>query len=231
MGSEGIAAGRTLGGGGADEKIFQAGREDPRARRARYRRPPHCGARPKRALRQNGTDRDVIRFSEALLASRWLEDRAAGIYAAESFVRRFGEAEFRRRERWLRYTSDWATNDGLSVNVLGPQLLADRKRVQRVFCWARSRNRWYRRAAATSLIPAARRGFYATAVFRLARRLYRDSDEMVQKGVGWLLKEASKARPAEVARFLLSVKHDAPRLVLRYACEKLAPGERQRVLT
>jgi len=31
-------------------------------------------------------------------------------------------------------------------------------------------------------------------------------------------------------RFLLSVKHDAPRLVLRYASEKLSPTERRRVL-
>jgi len=96
--------------------------------------------------------------------------------------------------------------------------------------WARSRNRWHRRAAATSLIPAARRGLYTDEIFRLARRLYRDPDEMVQKGVGWLLKEASKARRPEVVRFLLSVKHNAPRLVLRYASEKLSPTERRRVL-
>jgi len=173
---------------------------------------------------------ELLSLAERLLASRWLEDKTAGIYAAGSYTRRFVEPEFRRSERWLRFISDWASNDGLTINVLGPQLVADRKRVRRVFLWARSRNRWYRRAAATSLIPAARRGLYTDGIFRLARRLYRDPDEMVQKGVGWLLKEACKARRAEVVCFLLSVKHNAPRLVLRYASEKLSPTERRRVL-
>jgi 3-methyladenine DNA glycosylase AlkD len=173
---------------------------------------------------------DLLSLAERLLASRWLEDKAAGIYAAAGFVRRFGEPEFRHTERWLRFISDWATNDGLTINVLGPQLVTDRKRVRRVFLWLGSRNRWHRRAAATSLIPAARRGLYTDEIFRLARRLYRDPDEMVQKGVGWLLKEASKTRRAEVVRFLLNIKHNAPRLVLRYASEKLPPHERKHVL-
>lgn len=211
------------------QRFFKPG-EKIQARGVRATEVKRIAARARQTLRAKSNLRDVLRFAERLLASPWMEDRAAAIYTAGSFVRRFGAEEFRRSERWLRYVHDWATSDGLSVQVLGPQFLADGKRVGRVFAWARSKNRWYRRAAATSLIPAARRGLCPREVFRVARRLYRDSDDMVQKGVGWLLKEACKARRPEVVRFLLGLKRDAPRLVLRYASEKLPLRERRLVL-
>lgn len=211
------------------QRFFKPG-EKIRARGVRATEVKRIAARARQTLRAKSNLRDVLRFAERLLASPWMEDRAAAIYTAGIFVRRFGAEEFRRSEGWLRYVNDWATSDGLTVQVLGPQFLADGKRVARVFAWARSKNRWYRRAAATSLIPAARRGLYAQEVFRVARRLYPDSDDMVQKGVGWLLKEACKARRREVVRFLRSIKRHAPRVVLRYAAEKLPPRERRLVL-
>lgn len=186
-------------------------------------------ASARKALRQGQTS-DALRVAERLLASRWLEDKIAAVYVASRFTRKFGPAEFHRSERWLGYVTDWASCDGLSTAVLGPQLVTDGKRMQRTFLWAQSKNRWCRRAAAVSLIPAARQGLYTRTVFRLARRLYRDPDDMVQKGVGWLLKETSKARRPAVVSFLLGIKKDAPRLVLRYASEKLPREERRRVL-
>jgi 3-methyladenine DNA glycosylase AlkD len=44
---------------------------------------------------------------------------------------------------------------------------------------------------------------------------------MVRKGVGWLLKEASKEYPDEVRGYLLRWRERTSALVLRYASEKL----------
>jgi 3-methyladenine DNA glycosylase AlkD len=44
---------------------------------------------------------------------------------------------------------------------------------------------------------------------------------MVQKGVGWMLKEASKRHPEEVRTYLLRWREKSPALILRYASEKL----------
>jgi 3-methyladenine DNA glycosylase AlkD len=48
-----------------------------------------------------------------------------------------------------------------------------------------------------------------------------DGDDMVQKGVGWLLKEASREHPDEVRDYLLRWRELTSALVLRYASEKL----------
>jgi 3-methyladenine DNA glycosylase AlkD len=57
-----------------------------------------------------------------------------------------------------------------------------------------------------------------------------DEDEMVQKGVGWLLKETHAKRPGEVVVFLEKWKGRTSRLLLRYAAEKMNAAERKRVL-
>ncbi len=44
-----------------------------------------------------------------------------------------------------------------------------------------------------SLVPIARKGEMIEEAFRIANRLMTDEDDMVQKGVGWLLKEAPPA--------------------------------------
>jgi 3-methyladenine DNA glycosylase AlkD len=54
---------------------------------------------------------------------------------------------------------------------------------------------------------------------------------MVQKGVGWLLKETYPQKPSEVMRFLLPWRTKAPRLVLRYAAEKMTSDDKTRVMS
>jgi 3-methyladenine DNA glycosylase AlkD len=53
---------------------------------------------------------------------------------------------------------------------------------------------------------------------------------MVQKGVGWLLKETHARQPKAVVEFLEKWKKRTSRLLLRYAAEKMSEAERKRVL-
>jgi 3-methyladenine DNA glycosylase AlkD len=46
---------------------------------------------------------------------------------------------------------------------------------------------------------------------------------MVQKGYGWMLKEASKPHQDEVYQYVLKHRKDMPRTALRYAIEKMPP--------
>jgi 3-methyladenine DNA glycosylase AlkD len=81
-----------------------------------------------------------------------------------------------------------------------------------------------KRAAAVSLIIPAKRGKYLAEVFVMADRLLTDGDDMVQKGYGWLLKEASRLHQDEVYDYVIRHKHVMPRTALRYAIE-LMPKE------
>jgi 3-methyladenine DNA glycosylase AlkD len=64
----------------------------------------------------------------------------------------------------------------------------------------------------------------------LTETLVDDEDDMVQKGLGWLLRETAKADPQKTIPYLMTIRNRAPRLVLRTACETLSPSEKARIL-
>jgi 3-methyladenine DNA glycosylase AlkD len=96
--------------------------------------------------------------------------------------------------------------------------------------WTVSANRWKRRAAAVALVRRARQGRETDLILDIAGRLLADADDMVQKGVGWLLKDAYPKAPRPVVAFLLERRARAPRLVLRIAAEKMTARDRARVM-
>jgi 3-methyladenine DNA glycosylase AlkD len=79
-----------------------------------------------------------------------------------------------------------------------------------------------------TLIIFARRGLYLPLVFRIADVLLGDTDDMVQKGYGWMLKAASESHEQEVFDFVMERRAVMPRTALRYAIEKM-PQERRKL--
>jgi len=175
-------------------------------------------------------DRD--RFCIALWESGTFETGALVCYVYRRFAKQCGASEFRMFTRWLdRYVDNWGLTDGLSLWLLGASIANDPSLIGRIPPWTRSKNRWKRRAAAVALVPSARRGLHTREILRISELLLSDADDMVQKGVGWLLKETYPEKPAEVVRFLMPRRAEIPRLVLRYAAEKMTPADRGRVLS
>ena len=165
-----------------------------------------------------------------LFESPVLEEKALAVTMLQPSVRRFGGAEFRRFDAWLGKVVSWADHDALAMFLVGPMLVADTRRVKRPLRWASSRNRWRRRAAAVSLIHGIRQGLFHEEAIAVTEQLLADRDDMVQKGLGWLLREWAKHDPGAAVPVLMSIRGRAPRLVLRTACEKLTPALRARVL-
>lgn len=172
----------------------------------------------------------LLDVAERLFAGFALEEKALAVTMLEPSLKRFGGAEFRRFERWLGRVRSWADHDALAMFLIGPMLAADPARRGRPLRWAASPNHWRRRAAAVSLIHGIRRGLLYGEARAVAERLVGDRDDMVQKGLGWLLREWAKHDPKAALPVLMDIRPRASRLVLRTACEKLTPAQRQRVL-
>jgi 3-methyladenine DNA glycosylase AlkD len=182
-----------------------------------------------RVKKMSVADRD--RLCTALWASRQHEEGALVCYLYRRFAKQCGAREFALFTRWLdRYVDNWAHTDGLSLWLLGASIANDATLVDKLDSWTRSKNRWKRRAAAVALVYSAKRGEHARAVLRIAAPLIEDQDDMVQKGVGWLLKETYPKKPSEVVRFLVANRANTTRLVLRYAAEKMTAADKARVL-
>ena len=171
------------------------------------------------------------RFMTALWKSGRMEEGSIVCYVYRRFAKSCGEREFAMFERWMnRYVKNWGHCDGVSTWLLAACIENEPALAERLTGWTKSKNRWTRRASAVSLVYEARRGRSTAMILRIAALLKHDADDMVQKGLGWMLKETYPHKPREVIRFLDDWRADAPRLVLRLAAEKMTQKDRQWLL-
>jgi 3-methyladenine DNA glycosylase AlkD len=172
----------------------------------------------------------LLRVADKLFAGRVLEEKVFAVFLLEKMTEEFDDAEFRLFESWLPRISSWADHDGLVHYLIAPMVASKPDRTARVFRWAKSPERWHRRAACVALIQGTRRKMFFSEIRRLSDLLRSDEDDMVQKGLGWLLRETAKADAKRTVPYLMSIRKQAPRLVLRTACETLPPGVRNKIL-
>lgn len=189
-----------------------------------------AAVRMRRAILAHAGPDYLLQVADKLFRGRVIEEKAMAVLLLEKSVAEFGEREFRLLESWLDRVRNWDDHDALVHMLLGPMLVADRRRARLALRWAESRNRWRRRAAAVVLIRGVRREMFEPEIRQVANSLLKDKDQMVQKGLGWLLREWAKKSPKRAVPYLLRIRARAPRLVLRTACETLSSAQRKKVL-
>lgn len=177
-------------------------------------------------IRKAGKD-EILLLCDSLWKSGMMEESFVACVWSEKMASEFVSADFAILENWVHnYVSNWASCDTLCNHTVGdfiqkyPEYLAELKK------WARSENRWVKRASAVSLIIPARKGKFLDDIFEIAGILLLDRDDMVQKGYGWILKAASQAHQEEVFNYVMQHKAVMPRTALRYAIEKMPPALR-----
>ncbi len=154
-------------------------------------------------------------FEEGIIACEW----------AFKLRKQYEPADFKIFEMWIaNYVTNWATCDTLCNHTVGDFIMMYPDFLEKLKTFAKSPNRWMRRAAAVSLIVPARKGLFLNSIFELADILLLDKDDLVQKGYGWMLKAASEAHQQKVYEFVVTRKDTMPRTALRYAIEKM-PAE------
>jgi 3-methyladenine DNA glycosylase AlkD len=172
----------------------------------------------------------LLQVADKLFSGRVLEEKIFAVFLLEKLTDDCGDAEFRLFESWLPRISSWTDHDALVHYLIAPMVAAKPVRTGRVFRWAKSQNRWQRRAACVALIQGTRRKMFFSEIKRLSGLLLSDEDDMVRKGLGWLLRETAKADARRTVPLLISIRKRAPRLVLRTACETLPKQLRSKVL-
>lgn len=132
---------------------------------------------------------------------------------------------------WInKYITNWAHCDLFCSGIVGEVIRKNPELTKETLSWTKSNNRWVKRASAVSYIKLSKQKEFLSIIFQTSTFLKKDSDDLVQKGYGWMLKDASKNYKNEVINYLLKNKN-IPRTALRYACERLSKEEKQKILS
>jgi 3-methyladenine DNA glycosylase AlkD len=189
-----------------------------------------AAVRSRREVRkEHGLD-FLIEVADRLFSGSVLEEKIVAVFLLEKLDGEFGDSEFKLFETWLDRVSSWADHDALVHDLIAPMIASKPARARIVFRWAKSANRWHRRAACVALIRGSRAKMFFPEIKKLSDSLLEDEDDMVQKGLGWLLRETAKFDAKRTVPYLLKIRQRAPRLVLRTACETLPATARKKIL-
>lgn len=168
---------------------------------------------------------EIFLLCEELYRSGYCEEAFVVSYWVPNLYDRFEPDDLAVFERWIdTYITNWAACDGFCNHSVGSFIEKYPEYIRELKRWTQSENRWMRRAAAVSLIVPAKHGKYLDDVLAIADLLLVDRDDMVRKGYGWLLKEASRRHEKEVFEYVMRNRRVMPRTSLRYAIE-LMPAE------
>ena len=168
---------------------------------------------------------EVFELCESLWQSGYLEETFIACEWSYNMHKQFEEKDIQTFERWIdKYITNWASCDTFCNHTVGEFIMMYPQYISTLKTWAKSKTRWMKRASAVSLIIPARKGMFLDDIFEIADTLLLDSDDMVQKGYGWMLKVASQSHEKEVFDYVMDHKSNMPRTALRYAIEKM-PNE------
>ncbi len=164
----------------------------------------------------------VLQLCDHLLSSKISELRTIAFQWSFSFKNHFRPEHFDVFERWvMTYVTGWGSCDDLCTHSLGHFLYEYPEFIPRVKTWTFSPNPMVRRASAVAFIYSLRREKHMEHIFEVADALLTDDEDLVQKGYGWMLKEATEAYETEVFDYVMARKAIMPRTALRYAIEKM----------
>jgi len=186
---------------------------------------------------------EIFNLCEKLLEKKTCEETSIAFNWARRQNKNLTKKDFFIFEKWLKkYVNNWAFCDDFCTHAFGELIFKYPQCLPRVKTWAKSKNRWLRRASAVILIYSVRKNpsspkasmgqeKYLKNILKTADILLQDSDDLVQKGYGWSLKVAGDYYPQEVFDFVMKRKNKMPRTALRYAIEKFPLAIRKKILS
>lgn len=179
------------------------------------------------------TERKQTIFSlcECLLESDLFEESSIAFEWVYRIREYYEPDDFEVFEGWIgKYVNNWAKCDTFCNHSVASFIESYPHYIVRLKQWTDSDNRWFRRAAAVTLVLPARNGKFLEEVLEISDSLLMDEDDLVRKGYGWMLKEASKAHQQEIFEYIMKNKKVMPRTSLRYAIEKFPEDMRKKAM-
>lgn len=175
---------------------------------------------------------DAIQLCDILLPNPYHEAKGFGILILEKYKKDFPKSLFLKIKNWLSssYLNNWAAVDVLCPDSVGSLLVTYPELVKEIKTWTNSPNRWVRRASLVSFIKLAQEKVYLDDIYQISASLFADSDDLIQKANGWLLRETGKRDMERLKKFLLQHGPAIPRTTLRYAIERFDDKKRKSIL-
>jgi len=179
------------------------------------------------------TFQEKIGLAEQLLKEHIGETGHVGLYILTLSEKDLGPQHFAYLDGLPEHFRSWSHVDHLSLGVIQPLLWKYRRETLELLEeWSRSPIRWKRRASVVTFVrKAAKSAGFTKEVIHLCENLIWDEEDIVQKGVGWALKDNLRSAPERILPYIKGLRQKGvPSTITLYAIRNLKGVQRQEVM-
>lgn len=131
----------------------------------------------------------------------------------------------------IEHINNWDLVDSSAPYIVGPWLDGNVYKMKVLTRLAQSEVLWERRIAMLATFYFIHKCHRADEALEIIDILLLDQHDLIQKAVGWMLREIGKRVSEDtLLEFLNSHAHEMPRTALRYAIERLTPIQKQKYM-
>lgn len=183
-------------------------------------------------FRELGDD-DRLELARRLFQTRSEEPTQVALALQQMSLAAITPDRFTYLDDMMDRCSSWSVCDGFSLYIMQPLLMIHYEPVARLLRgWSCSDNMWKRRASAVTFARrAGESGRYVDLVLELSDALVNDPEDLVQKGVGWALKDNLRGNHKKVLAYIKELRRRGiSSTITLYAIRDLGGSEREAVL-
>jgi 3-methyladenine DNA glycosylase AlkD len=169
----------------------------------------------------------LIKEVESLVRDKVHECRLTGLLI---LIEKYKKADLKEKEKIFnfyiknsKYINNWDLVDLSAPQIVGNFLLDKDKDI--LYKLSKSKNLWEKRISIISTFAFIRNKDFKETI-NISEILLKDEHDLIQKAVGWMLREMGKRDKQIEVDFLNKHYKEMPRTMLRYAIEKFNEKER-----
>jgi 3-methyladenine DNA glycosylase AlkD len=127
-----------------------------------------------------------------------------------------------------QYINSWDLVDLTAEKIIGSYLQDKNRNI--LYLMAKSNNFWERRISIVATHKFIRNHDFITTL-EIAAILLNDTEDIIHKAVGWMIREIGKRSMISEEKFLIQNYKRMPRIMLRYAIELFSKEKRKKYIS
>ena len=177
--------------------------------------------------------KEAFVLAQMLYKNKIEDTTLAGNFVVQNKIDCIGTSELPFLDKALDHFCSWSTIDDFCIDVLQPILLKYPNDTLRLLkTWNQSKSMWKRRASVVAFVrKVGESGRFTNEALALCENLILDEEDLVQKGVGWCLKDIMRSDKKKVFGYVKELRRrGVPAVITLYAIRDLKGVERAEIL-
>jgi len=182
---------------------------------------------------KNSSCKEAFALAQMLYKDKIEDMILAGNFVLQNKIDCIGKSDLTFLDKALNNFSSWSQVDDFCIDVLQPILLKYPNDTLRFLKkWNQSKSMWKRRASVVAFVrKVGESGKFTKEALVLCENLIFDKEDLVQKGVGWCLKDVMRGDKKKVFEYVKKLrKRSVPATITLYAIRDLKGAERAEIL-